>query len=292
VLTPAYTRAASPLHAARPAAAAAFCTALALVGMVFDHPLVLAGALGAIALAAVSAGAAAPVWRAARIAIVFALLIAVVNALVTQQGQTLLVRGGELLGHRFDITLEATVYGLVAGVRVLVVVLGFALLSATVDPDELLRAFRRVGPRFTLTAAIATRLAPVLLRDATRMNEAVRCRARPPGRTAVARAALAGALERAVDVAASLEVRGFGNGARPARVHRPRSRHDVRVAAGAAAILLLCAAGLLAGAGSMEAYPRLDLSATAADAVLAIMLPALAALPFAGRRARLGVRVA
>lgn len=292
MLATAYTRGASPLHAARPAAAAAFCTALASAGMLFDHPLVIAGSLAAVALCAVAAGAGRAVWRAARIAVVFALVIALVNALVTQQGQTLLFRGGELLGHRFDVTAEALVYGLIAGLRVVAVATAFALLSATVDPDQLLRAFRRVGPRFTLTAAIATRLAPVLLRDAARMNEAMRCRAEPPARAAVARAALGGALERAVDVAASLEVRGFGSAARPAKVRTPRSRHDVRLAATAVALVAAYAGALLAGAGSMQAYPRLDLSATPADLALALALPALATVPFLGRGARLGVRVA
>lgn len=292
MLATAYSHGVSPLHVARPAAAAAFCTAIASAGMVFDHPLVIAGAIVGVAVSAVAAGATRAVWRAARIAVVFALVIAFVNALVTQQGQTLLFRGGELLGHRFDVTAEALVYGLIAGLRVVAVATAFALLSATVDPDALLRAFRRIGPRFTLTAAIATRLAPVLLRDATRMNEAVRCRALPPGRAAVARAALGGALERAVDVAASLEVRGFGNAARPAKFRTPRSRHDVRLALIAALLVAVYVVALLGGAGSVQAYPRLDLSATPADLGLALILPALASVPFLGRRARLGVRLA
>ena len=47
------------------------------------------------------------------------------------------------------------------------------------------------------------------------MSDAARCRPQPPGRLAVARAALAGALDRAVDVAAALEVRGYSRGGRP-----------------------------------------------------------------------------
>ena len=40
-------------------------------------------------------------------------------------------------------------------------------MSAAVDPDELLRMFRRVSYRSALTATLATRLVPVLARDAT-----------------------------------------------------------------------------------------------------------------------------
>jgi hypothetical protein len=66
----------------------------------------------------------------------------------------------------------------------------------------------------------------------------------------------------------------------------------VRLCGAAALVLLVCFAGVVAGAGSMDAYPRLDVSPTAADTALAMLLPVLAALPFLGRRARLGVRLA
>ena len=77
------------------------------------------------------------------------------------------------------------------GLRVIVIVTAFGLMSAAVDPDELLRMFRRVSYRSALTATLATRLVPVLARDATRMSDAARCRPHPPGRLTVARAALA-----------------------------------------------------------------------------------------------------
>ena len=95
--------------------------------------------------------------------------------------------------------------------------MAFGLFSACVDPDELLRLLRRLSYRSALTASLATRLVPVLARDALRMGDAARCRPHPPGRLAVTRAALAGALERAVDVAAALEVRGYSRGGRPSR---------------------------------------------------------------------------
>ena len=57
-------------------------------------------------------------------------------------------------------------------------------MSVAVDPDALLRLFRRVSYRSALTASLATRLVPVLARDATRMSDAARCRParRPSGR--------------------------------------------------------------------------------------------------------------
>jgi energy-coupling factor transport system permease protein len=60
---------------------------------------------------------------------------------------------------------------------------------------------------------------------------------------AVLRAVTAGALDRATDVAATLEVRGFASGRRPPRLERPWSRHDVAFAASAVGLCLLALAG-------------------------------------------------
>lgn len=288
-LIPVYCSRPSALHAARAGVAGAFCAALALAAVLYEHPLVLAGALCAVVGAGLAAGAGRELARAARLAVPIALLVALVNPLVSKQGLTLLVRGGDLLGWRLDVTLEATVYGLVAGLFVLVLVLAFGLFSATVDPDELLRLFRRFSYRSALTASLATRLVPVLARDAGRMRDAARCRPEAPRRGAVARAALSGALDRAVDVAAALEVRGYAGARRPARERRAWSRHDVRVALAAGGIAAAAIAGRALGAGSFEAYPRLSVALGSGELLLVAGLLVLAAVPFAGAVARLGV---
>src|SRR5918992_225593 len=169
--------------------------------------------------------------RWVRLALPFALLVAIVNALVYQGGDTLLVRGGDFLGRRWDVTLEAAAEGVFVGLRIVVLIAALGgLMSAAVDPDQLLKALRRVSYRSALTATLATRLVPVLAGDAGRMGDARRCRPHPPGRLAVVRAALAGALDRAVDVAAALEVRGYAPAGRPAHARRPWSCHDLRLA--------------------------------------------------------------
>jgi energy-coupling factor transport system permease protein len=288
-LIPVYRSRPSTLHAARAGAGAALCGALALTGALYLHPLILSAALAAIVLAAVLAGVGREIVRSLRFALPFALLIAVINPLVYPEGDTLLFRGGEFLGREIDITLEATAAGVLNGLRVIVIVTAFGLLSAAVDPDELLRMFRRVSYRSALTATLATRLVPVLARDATRMSDAARCRPRPPGRLAVGRAALAGALDRAVDVAAALEVRGYALGGRTARRARPWSRHDWRVAAAAAAVTVLAVAGAVAGVGSVEPYPSLEIETGSTEVVLSVLVLAVALSPFAGRSARMGV---
>jgi energy-coupling factor transport system permease protein len=288
-LIPVYRSRSSALHAARASVGAAFCCALALTGALYRHPVVLGAGLAAVVLAGVAAGVGREVRAALRLALPLALLLAVVNPLVYAGGETLLVRGGEVLGRRVDITLEATVAGALGGLRVVVIVAALGLLSAAVDPDELLRLFRRISYRSALTGALATRLVPVLARDAGRMGDAARCRPNPPSRLTVVRAALAGTLDRAVDVAAALEVRGYALGGRPRRRQRPWSRHDVRVLAGAAGIVALAIAGAAAGVGRVETYPRIEIATGPGELALSAALVALAAAPFAGRAARLGV---
>jgi energy-coupling factor transport system permease protein len=288
-LVPVYRVRSSPLHAAGAGATAALCSSLALVCVLFEHPLVLAAVIAAVIGAGAAAGVGSEIARSVRFAIPFALLVTVINPLVYTGGETLLVRGFTVLGHRFDITLEAVAAGGLAGLRLGALVLAFGLFSACVDPDALLRLFRRLSYRSALTATLATRLVPVLARDATRMGDAVRCRAEPPGRLAVGRAAVAGALERAVDVAAALEVRGYSAAVRPARERQAWSRHDVRVAAGAAAVAGGAIALWIAGVGRIESYPSLDLSSGGGELALVCLLLLATALPFAGRAARLGV---
>src|SRR5437016_5112559 len=152
-----YVKRASPLHAARAGAGCLYCLALACAALLLSSPV----ALGAITAAIAAAGALAGVGRQIRNAGLFALplglMIAVINALVTRDGLTVIVRLGQLpvLGHT-DITLEATAYGAVLGLRAAALILCGALYTAAVDPDEMLKLFRRFSFRSALTATLAT----------------------------------------------------------------------------------------------------------------------------------------
>jgi energy-coupling factor transport system permease protein len=282
-----YQRRSSPLHAARAAVASAWCVVLALVALSFDHPLVLCVLLATVVAAAAAARVSRRVLLALVIALPLALAWALINPLVMREGLTVIARLGTVpvLGQ-LDITAEATAYGGVLGLRTLVIIGCFALHSAAVDPDDLLRAFRRVSFRSALTAALATRIVPVLARDARRLHDAQRCLAGEPApRRAVVRAVAAGALDRAVDVAATLEVRGYGAARRAPRGGGcPWSRHDLAFAFSAGA---LAVAGVAAYAGnweSFDAYPAFVAPVEGGQLWLCGALALGALLPFADRR--------
>ncbi|MEA2398160.1 MAG: energy-coupling factor transport system permease protein [Thermoleophilaceae bacterium] len=288
-LIPVYRRRATPLHAARASVGLALCGAFLLVAVLYSNPIVLAGALAGLAAAAAGAGASAQLARAARLALPLALLLVAINALVYREGATVIFRGGEVLGRRLDVTLESVAAGGAAALRVLVVAAAFALYSAALDPDEVLRLLRRFSYHSALTGSLATRLIPVLHRDAQRMIEAARCRPTPPRRSRVVLATLGRSLDRAIDVAAALEVRGYARARPAAPLRRPWSRHDVRIAAVTALVLGLAVGARIAGLGAFDAYPTVSMAAGPATLTLAAAMALAGALPSAGTRARLGV---
>ena len=282
-----FRRRASPLHAARAAAGGAYCVALATCALSFQHPLILAAVVLAAVGAGIGAGATRELLSAARFTVPLGLLVALVNPFVIHDGLTVVWRFGEVPPFgQIDITLEALVYGLLLGARVVAVALCCALFVAAVDPDETLRLFRRVSFRSALTAALAARLMPVLARDARRMAEASACRAAgsPPGRVAVMRAVATSALDRAVDVAATLEVRGYGSRAAARHAGEPWSRHDLAFAGAAAVLVALVIGARAAGTAAFAAYPSLRAPAGPAEVALAVALVAAGLAPFADRR--------
>jgi energy-coupling factor transport system permease protein len=98
------------------------------------------------------------------------------------------------------------------------------------------------------------------------------------------RAVAAGALDRATDVAATLEVRGFGAGRQLAPDRRPWSRHDLAFVASTLALGALAVLAWVEGWEQFAAYPRLVAPVDAAVVALAAALAACALLPFASRR--------
>lgn len=281
-----YRRRISPLHAAGAGPACAYVLALGVAALVVSSPFVLAAIALAVLGAAAGAGVARELRRALWLALAIAVVVAAVNALVTRDGLTVIWRLGDLpiLGHT-DITLEATVYGVVLGLRAAILILCGALYTLAVDPDQVLRLLRPVSFRSALTAAVATRMVPVLARDAGRFADAQRCRpGPPPSRVALLRATTANVLDRALEVAAALEVRGYGAARRPPRVRRPRSRHDLAFALAAIGVAGLAIVARAAGLVPFSAYPSLHAPVRLATALCAAGIALAALAPFLDRR--------
>jgi energy-coupling factor transport system permease protein len=96
-------------------------------------------------------------------------------------------------------------------------------------------------------------------------------------------------LDRALDVAATLEVRGYGAVHRrkrggPQRRREAWSRHDLGFAASAFLVLAIAVVARVMGWGAFSAYPLLRAPAGARTLELAALLVVAALAPFADRR--------
>ena len=104
------------------------------------------------------------------------------------------------------------------------------------------------------------------------------------------RAACTGVLDRALDVAAALEVRGFA--ARPPARRPPAyrggvgsySRHDVAFMAAALVVVGVSIVARVSPAAAFSAYPTLQVAAGPGALALAGLLVVAALAPFADRR--------
>jgi energy-coupling factor transport system permease protein len=307
-----YRRLASPLHAARASIGALWALALTVAALLLFHPLALLALTLALLGAGYGAGVGGQLMRTLRTAAIVVVPIVAINVLVSRDGLTVFARLGDLgpFGQG-DLTVEAAVYGAVIGLKVTLLILITTLASLAVDPDELLRALRRTSFRSALTASLATRMIPLLAADSERLAEAQRTRpagapAGPRARVALLGAVVGGSLDRAMDVAATLELRGFAAARRPPRrslvsrlpgahshagrsgaswsARRPFSRHDLAFACSAFAILAIGLLGRLGGATSFDAYPLVRMPVTAATGAVCAALIAAVLLPFCDRR--------
>jgi energy-coupling factor transport system permease protein len=298
-----YRRLSSPLHAARAGVGATWALTLTAAALMLFHPLVLLMLTLAVLGAGYGAGVGRQLARTLRTAAIVVVPIVAINILVSRDGLTVFARLGDLgpFGQG-NLTVEAAVYGAVIGLKVTLLILTTTLASLAVDPDELLRAFRRMSFRSALTASLSTRMIPLLAADSERLAEAQRTRpagapSGPRARVALLGAVVGGSLDRAMDVAATLELRGFAAGRleiarssigrrpprRPLRV-RPYSRHDAAFACSALAVLALSILGRFGGAASFDAYPLVQMPVTLATGALCIALVAAILLPFTDRR--------
>jgi energy-coupling factor transport system permease protein len=287
-----FKRLASPLHATRAGVGALWSIALAVAALASDSPIALSLVLASIVTAGALAGVGRELVRSLRVAAIVAVPIVAVNVLVSREGLTVFARLGDLgpLGQG-DLTVEALLYGATVALKVTILMLASTLASLAVDPDELLRAARRLSFRSALTASLATRMLPVLAGDARRLAEAQRTR--PPAtrartgareRVTLISAVVASSLDRALDIAATLELRGFAHARRAPRQRRAWSRHDLAFAISTVALLALTLVARLTGIAPFRIYPEVQAGAPGTALALGGCLALAALLPFADRR--------
>jgi energy-coupling factor transport system permease protein len=97
-------------------------------------------------------------------------------------------------------------------------------------------------------------------------------------------AILSSSLDRALDVAATLELRGFAEARRAQRRAIPWSRHDLAFVVSAASVAALAIGARLAGIAAFDAYPEITAGNATEALALAVALVAAILSPFADRK--------
>jgi energy-coupling factor transport system permease protein len=220
-----------------PAPAAALLAALAVAALVASHSSTVAGICAVLVAAAWRAPARRRrvyLFGAASTALSVMLLTPFVEVLGSHPlwtGPTIPVLG------TLDVTTEEISNGVFQGLRLGAVALAFAVYALRLDHDRLLGA-AGWARRSTVAVALATRLLPVLERDARDLRTALRGRGVELGPVRLLSPLLAGSLERGLNVAEAMEARGYG---RPGRTRAPGprwSRLDRLALPAAAAIVI------------------------------------------------------
>ena len=199
----------------------------------------------------------------------FIFMILLINAVFVQLGSTVLFWGPSIPGlGRLRVTLEALLFGLNMGLRFLIIMSAFCLLTYVLHPDRALHLIGRLGNKWVLALTISIRLLPLMISDFGRIYEVQRCRGvsfSGKSRLSQARkflpifnAMLISSLERSFQLAEALQARGYGVGKRSAysrEVLRPRD-YLMFLSLALAVILGLCL--FWQGATDYIFYPRVQ----------------------------------
>ena len=235
----------------------AWLLAAAVPAFTLRNPLYLVLVLGAAWLVYATVGRTSPIgssWGAfVKIGAFFFVLAIPFNALSIHIGQVILFRLPEtwpIVGG--PITLEALLAGFVSGLMLLTIVVVFAAFNSVVDHYELLRATPPFLFQAGVVVSIAVTFVPQMVLSAQEIRDAQRIRGHRfrglRDLLPLVIPLLASGLERAIQLAETMEARGFGGAVVPLS-----SRRTLGTQFG----LLVALLGLLAGLFVLTYYPEL-----------------------------------
>jgi len=224
-----------------PVPAAALLAALAVAALLAGRTLSVAAICVVLLLAALRAPAQRR-WPYLVGTLITGLTVFLITPFVEVMGTHVLWTGPTIpVVGTLDIRTEELRNGLFQGLRLTAVGLAFAVYALLLDHDRLLAA-AGWARRSTLAVALATRLVPVLERDARELRVALRGRQVELGPVRLLSPLLAGSLERGLNLAEAMEARGYG---RSGGTRAPRSPWSARDRLALAAVPVIVAIGAL-----------------------------------------------
>lgn len=260
-----------------------FFLAVIGIGIFMQHPVLVAIAMIASLSYAVMLGGRGAVKFAVCFVLPMILVFIAVNILVNPRGETAL-----FLSEYRAYTLEAAIYGCVAGFMLGTVLLWFSCYNKIMTGDKFAYLFGRITPAISLIFSMVMRFVPNFKMQMQKIANAQKCIGRNVTDGKIKEKVHHGmrllsimmtwALENAIDSADSMRSRGYGL--------KDRSifsiyRFDVRDIAAAVFLVIMTVIvliGVAMGKCSVEFYPTIIMERI--DAVTVIVFAAYAALCF------------
>ena len=220
------------------APAAALLAAVVVAALLAQHTLTVA-AICAVLLVAAWRAPAQRRWPYLVGTLTSAAFVVLLTPFVSEIGSHPIWTGPTIpVIGTLDVTREELANGLFQGLRLAAVGLAFAVYALLLDHDRLLAA-AGWARRSTLAVALATRLVPLLERDARELRVALRGRNVQLGVVGQLSPLLAGSLERGLNLAEAMEARGYGRGGGTRAPHSSWAALDYCALVGAVGIVVV-----------------------------------------------------
>ena len=238
-----------------------FCAVIG-TGILLRHPVFLGAAVAASLLYALMLGGRGT-WKFVLCFVLPMILIfTIVNPLVNPRGQTVL-----FYTKYSQVTLEATVYGLLAGFMLAAVLLWFSCYNKIMTSDKFVYLFGRIMPSISLIFSMVMRFVPNFKMQIGRISDAQKCIGRDVSGGTVREKIRHGikilsimftwALESAIGSADSMRSRGYGLKNRSTFSIYRFDRRDTAAAVFLTAATAIVILGAVFGKCRIEFYPAI-----------------------------------
>ncbi len=246
-----------------------YTTTIMILSVIFNHPLYLLGLLLSVAITIISSDNYVE-WKGyLKISSYMLLIILIVNVLFVKAGTTIIYKGPVIpVIGRIKITMEALIFGLSMGIRLMIISSIFCLYTYVVNPDKALKLFSKFGKKTIIVLTLSTRLFPLMLEDYKRITEVQKCRGakldsgkwleRIKNTLPIFSVLLLSSLERSFQLAESMYSRGYGSGERSIyRSEKMRPRDNI-INTTVILTIILSILTYIKGWSQYEYYPKLQ----------------------------------
>ena len=251
-----------------PMAAMAYGFVLAAAAVILGNPVQLTVLFLLVCLALLTSRLFTSWLKTVKYLVGLVCIFFILNVLVNGSGLTVLASWPHVpLVGRIRITLEAVVFGLTSGLRLILIYGVFYLVGSIVSSDEVLAAASRWMPKSALLLAMTTKTIPSLVRRVSSVTDACRIRGAPLGKgtyltrvrgfAPVLRNVLVLSLEDSFTIGEAISCRGYTAGPRTRLKEPDMRRRDAAVLVSVFGSAVCLAVGVWHGAFSYRYFPRL-----------------------------------